>query len=140
MTRDEIRQLFDRRLDAWQRRDVEALTLAHAEHCVLESPAAGEVVGRAAIENIYRSMFKSFPDLVMENPELLVDGDHAVQLGTVAGTNVGGFMDLPPTGKQFRFPIVFICRLDNGLITHEKRIYDFTGMLVKIGILKAKPV
>ena len=25
------------------------------------------------------------------------------------------------------------------LITHERRIYDFTGMLVQIGVLKAKP-
>lgn len=139
MTREETQRFFDRRRDAFNRRDAAALTLDHAEHCVLESPVAGEVTGRAAIENVYRAFFKSFPDLVMENAELLVDNDRAVQVATIAGTNVGGFMDLPPTGRQFRFPVVFIYRFENGQIVHEKRIYDFTGMLVKIGILKAKP-
>jgi len=25
-------------------------------------------------------------------------------------------------------------------IAHERRIYDFTGLLIQIGVLKAKPV
>jgi hypothetical protein len=28
---------------------------------------------------------------------------------------------------------------DDGLIEHERRIYDFTGLLVQIGVLRAKP-
>ena len=28
----------------------------------------------------------------------------------------------------------------NGLIARERRIYDFTGLLIQIGVLKAKPV
>ena len=49
-------------------------------------------------------------------------------------------MGLPPTGKQFRFNGAFIFTLENGQIAHERRIYDFTGMLVQIGVLKAKPL
>jgi hypothetical protein len=35
--------------------------------------------------------------------------------------------------------MVTVCRVADGLIVHERRIYDFTGMLVQIGVLKAKP-
>ena len=42
MTRDETQQFFDRRVDAWRRRDVDALMRAHTEDCVLESPLAGK--------------------------------------------------------------------------------------------------
>jgi hypothetical protein len=28
---------------------------------------------------------------------------------------------------------------DDGLIEHERRIYDFTGLLVQLGVLRAKP-
>ena len=30
--------------------------------------------------------------------------------------------------------------LENGLIARERRIYDFTGLAVQVGALKAKPV
>ena len=140
MTRDETRQLFDRRIDAWRLRDIGALTRAHTDDCVLESPLAGRVTGRAAIENVYRSFVTSFPDLTIENPELVVDGDNVVQTVTFSGTNTGGFMSMAPTGKRFSFAAVLICTLRDGLIAHEKRIYDFTGFLLEIGVLKAKPI
>jgi steroid delta-isomerase-like uncharacterized protein len=140
MTRDETRQVFDRRIDAWRLRDIDALTHAHTDDCVLESPLAGKVTGRAAIENVYRSFVTSFPDLTIENPELIVDGDNVVQTVTFSGTNTGGFMSMAPTGKRFSFAAVLICTLRDGLIAREKRIYDFTGFLLEIGVLKAKPI
>jgi predicted ester cyclase len=52
---------------------------------------------------------------------------------------MGGFMGLPPTGKPFRLPIVHFYEFQDGHILPERRIYDFTGLLVQIGVLKAKP-
>lgn len=140
MTRDETQQFFDRRVEAWRRRDVDALMRAHAEDCVLESPLAGKVTGRAAIENVYRAFVTSFPDVTIENPELVIDGDRVVQTVVFSGTNTGGFMNMAPTGKHFRFAAVLICTMRDGQIAHEKRIYDFTGFLLEIGVLKAKPI
>ena len=140
MTRDETQRFFDRRVDAWRRRDVEALMRAHTGDCVLESPLAGKVTGRAAIENVYRAFVTSFPDVTIDTPELFIDGDHAVQTVTFSGTNTGGFMGMAPTGKRFSFFAVLICTMRDGLIAHERRIYDFTGFLLEIGVLKAKPI
>ena len=33
----------------------------------------------------------------------------------------------------------FIYRLQDGLIVHERRILDFTGVLIQVGVLRAKP-
>lgn len=140
MTRDDAQQFFNRRIDAWRRHDVEALMLAHTDDCVLESPIAGLVTGRSAIENVYRAFVTSFPDMTIENPDLIVDGDRAVQTVTFSGTNTGGFMGMAPTGKRFSLAAVLICTLRNGQIAHERRIYDFTGFLLEIGVLKAKPI
>lgn len=140
MTRDEAQQFFDRRVDAWRRRDVDALTRDHSENCVLESPLAGEVRGRSAIEKVYRGFLASFPDFAIDDLELIVEGSRVVQIVTMSGTNTGGFMGLAPTGKHFKFPLVAVFTFENGLIVHERRIYDFTGMLTQIGVLKAKPV
>jgi ketosteroid isomerase-like protein len=46
---------------------------------------------------------------------------------------------MPASGRPFRFPIVFVLDVRDGLIVHDRRIYDFTGLLVQIGMIKAKP-
>jgi hypothetical protein len=35
---------------------------------------------------------------------------------------------------------VFLLDVQDHHIVHDRRIYDFTGLLVQIGVLKAKPV
>jgi steroid delta-isomerase-like uncharacterized protein len=140
MTREEIVRVFDRRHDAFARHDAEALAADHAKDGVLESPMAGGTVsGREAIAKIYRGLFVGFPDVAIDWTDLLIDGDRVVEMGTMSGTDTGGFMGLPPTGKHFCFPIALICTYKDGLIAHERRVYDFTGMLVQIGLLKTKP-
>jgi len=140
MTRDEIAQFFARRAKSFAALDARAVASSHAEDCVFESPLAGRLLGRAAIENFYQSLFTSFSDFAFEQTDLLIDGDRAVQIGVVSGTNDGGFMGLPPTRKRFNFAVVLVCTLRDGFIVAERLVYDFTGWMVQIGILKAKPL
>ena len=140
MTRDETLSLFARRRDAWRRHDAAALAADHTEHCTLDSPMAGTVAGRDAIRSVYQAWFTGFPDLVLDDEELIVDADRVVQISMVSGTDTGGFMELPPTGKGFRIPTVFLYVLSGGKISRWRSVYDFTGVLVQIGMLKAKPV
>ena len=141
MTREEIVKLVNRRREAFARLDAEALAADHAEDGVHESPAAGgTVTGREAIAKFYRAWFAGFPDVTMDWSDLVIDGDRVVEVATASGTDTGGFMGLPATGKRFRLPVVFMFTLTDGLIAHQRSVYDFTGMLVQIGVLKAKPV
>jgi steroid delta-isomerase-like uncharacterized protein len=139
MTRDEIIAFFARRQDAFARHDAAALAAAHAEDCVMESPWAGTVTGSEAIEQVYRHWFTAFPDVAYQGEELLIDGNRVAQIATFVGTDRGGFMGLPATGRPFRLPLVLVCTLNEHQIVHQRSIYDFTGMLVQIGMLKAKP-
>jgi steroid delta-isomerase-like uncharacterized protein len=139
MTREEIVRLFERRQIAMDRRDVAALTALHATDGVLESAMAGTLRGRQAIEQFYVGLFASFPDLTYEPEELLIDGDRVMQKAAFGGTDSGGFMGLPPTGKQVRVPAVFLFTLRDQQIVRLESIYDFTRMLVQVGVLKVKP-
>jgi steroid delta-isomerase-like uncharacterized protein len=139
MTREETTALFARRQDAMNRHDVAGLTTLFAEDCVVESPTAGGVVqGLPTVEAIYRTWVTGFPDVVFATEDLLIDGDQVAWIVRAAGTDTGGFMGLPPTGRAFEVPMVMLATLNDRHIVHERRIYDFTGMLVQIGILKAK--
>lgn len=88
---------------------------------------------------MYRAWFAAFPDVVTTTDDLLIDDSRAALAATITGTDIGGFMGLLPTGKPFRLPIVHLYKLQDEQILHERRIYDFTGLLVQIGVLKAKP-
>jgi len=139
MTRAEITTLVGRRDTAINRRDVSALTALHADDGVVESAMAGTVEGRGAIGDIYRAWFTAFPDAAMQPGDLVIDGDRAVQFGTITGTDTGGFMGVPATSKSFKMPVVFFFTFHDGEIAYARHLYDFTGLLVQIGVLKAKP-
>jgi steroid delta-isomerase-like uncharacterized protein len=141
MTRSEITDMIARVLDAWRRRDITALADFHAEDGVVESPfAGGETRGREAIAKVYDAFFRAFPDLTMQTDEPLIDGDRVVLVTRLSGTDRGGFMGMHPSGRFVDFPCVLLFDLENGLITRERRIYDFTGLAVQVGAIKAKPV
>ena len=141
MTRQEIEALFARRQQAWDRLDAAALTADHTDASVVDSPlAGGPTTGREAIAKLYQTYFGAFTDLRLEQDELLIDGDRVVLLGRISGTDNGGFMGMRATGRRVSVPIAFYYELEWGRIARERRIYDFTGVLVQVGLIKAKPV
>ena len=140
MTRAEITALFDRRQVAYDNLDAAALAADYADDCVVDSPTGGTHTGRAAVESVFEAVFDAFLDMRTHTDYLVIDGDHVAQFMTVEGSNMGGFLGLSASGKPFRLAAAFVYVLKDRQIVRERRIYDFTGMLTQIGVLKTKPV
>ena len=141
MTREEITQLFARRRQAWDMLDAAALAADYSDDATVDSPlAGGSATGREAIERVYLTYFAAFPDFKFEQDLLLIDGEQAAQLGRVTGTDNGGFMGMAPTRRRITFRVAVFHTLRDGVIVRERRIYDFTGLLIQVGLLKAKPI
>jgi steroid delta-isomerase-like uncharacterized protein len=139
MSREEIMQFFANRNDAWNRHDVATLTADHTEDGEVDSPLWGHVKGRPFILEIYAQWFSSFPDVEFLAEDLLIDGNRAVQFGKMIGVHEGTFCGLAPTGKRFTVRCAFRFVFEGSRIAQETRIYDFTGMLLQLGVLEAKP-
>ena len=139
MTRDEILALMSRRIAGYAKRDAAALAATHAENSSVASPMGGVQEGREEIERVYRNWFAAFQDIKTEQDDLLIDGDRAVLIARVSGTHSGDFMGLPATGRQMEVLMVSLMTVADGFVIDERRIYDFTGLLVQVGVLKAKP-
>ncbi|MDM7995536.1 MAG: ester cyclase [Acidobacteriota bacterium] len=139
MSREEIVSFFAGRDEAWNRHDFSALTQDHTVDCEVESPVGGSVKGRDAIQNIYKGWFSSFPDVEYRTEHLLIDENRAAQFVLMTGIQRGEFCGLAPTGKRFEIRCAFLFSFKDHKIAHEIRIYDFTGMLLQLGVLKAKP-
>lgn len=138
MTRDEIAAIFERRRSAYLRHDAAALAADYSEDCVIDSPSGGVHHGRAAAEQVLRNVFEAL-NVTLDQEALIIDGNAVAQEVSLHGQDVGQFFGLPPTGKVFRVPGVFLYRLKDGQIAWERRIYDFTGLLIQVGLLKARP-
>jgi len=139
MTRQEIETILARRLAAMQRRDPEAIAATHAEDSVYTSMFIGTVQGRTAIASLYRDFFLAFPDAEVELENQLIDGDRAAISWSYRGRHLGEFCGLPATGRIFQLHMALFFVFQNGGIVHARSIYDLTGLLVQIGVLKAKP-
>jgi len=139
MTREEMLAFCDRRLEAWRRRDPAALAADHAERGTVVSPIYSKVVGRAAIQRSYESLFGSFPDWTMDKETPLIDADRVAVPFTARATHSGRFMGLDGTGRRCEIHGVLLMEMQDGLIAHERRVYDFTGLLIQLGVLRSKP-
>ena len=136
---DTIRQLLARHEAAYKQRDPKALAADYTQDAVVSSPMFPHAQGRTAIENSYASLFRVFPDWEMTFDAPCTSGTRAMQLCKVRGTQQGEFMGLPGTGKRLEFDCVLTFDFADGLIVRERRIYDFTGLLIQLGVLRGKP-
>ena len=139
MNRAKTLEFFVRRDAVWQRHDSVALAADHAEDGEVDSPVFGKVNGRSAIQYSYGQWFLSFPDAEYVTEHLLIDRSEVVQFVKMSGTQKGEFCGLAATGKRFEIRCAFYFSFANDKIAREIRIYDFTGALLQLGVLKAKP-
>lgn len=139
MTREEILAFFEARQRAWQACDPLALAAGHAEHGTVLSPMFGRRVGRDAIRDSYRLLFATFPDWTLTAEPVLIDGLRVAQPFSVTATHVGEFMGLSGTNRRFQTYGVRLFDMQDGLIQRERRHYDFTGLLIQVGVLRGRP-
>ena len=138
MTRDEVLKFLADRQSAWEARDPAALARFHHQEGTAESPIFGTVTGRDALEESYRELFYVFEDWTLTGHEIIVDGDRAVQLFSVHATHSREMFGVSATHRRFEIRGALVISFRDGLIGHERRIYDFTGMLIQLGVIKPK--
>lgn len=139
VTREEISAVLGEWLEAWKSRDAVSLAAKYSEDGVYTSMLADTIRGRQAIESLYRSWFSAFPDMVFEVESLVIEGELAAILWSQRGRHLGDFCGLAGTGRSFLLHGVFFMALNEGQIISMRSIYDFTGLLLQVGVLKAKP-
>lgn len=128
MPTDSPADLFNRWHQAWSARDIEAAMALYADDCVVETPTYGTVQGKAALEEVDRRVFADFPDIHLEDLQLIVDEHRLVVSAIVTGTDVRG--TLGREGASLRFPAVLLWSIHNSRIVKERRLWDFSGFLL----------
>ena len=83
----------------------------------------------------HQMMVAGFPDYQTVIDELIAEGDKVVAPITMAGTNTGSFMGIPPTGKFISFTGIYIARIANEKIVEHWGEEDGVSLLGQLGVL-----
>lgn len=137
-TRDQILALFDERQQQWREKDTHSLALGHAADGVVVSPIFGTVHGREAIERSYNNLFHVFADWTFEGEDPIIDGARIAQPFVADATHTSDLFGVPASGRRFEIRGVLLYAIVDMKIQEERRFYDFTGMLVQLGVLKTR--
>ena len=139
MTRAAIEELLAKQKDAFARRDAAALAALHAPNGTFDSPAYGVVAGRQAIHDIYRYWYKAFPDFLLTWESAIIDPPRAAYFWDFNGTTAGPFFGEVKVGSKVK--MIGAAELACGPegILRIRHVFDFSGTLMRAGVLKVKP-
>jgi predicted ester cyclase len=88
----------------------------------------------ARVEPI-RRYHQAFPDLHLDVEELIVAGDTVVLRGTFRGTDTGGRLGRPSTGRAVEDWIVDIMHFEGDKVVNEWIGADNLGLFIQLGVL-----
>src|SRR5579859_3374357 len=76
-----------------------------------------------------RGSLAGFPDLQETPEEMVAEGDRVVVRHRLAGTHLGPFLGVEPTGRQVSVMVVDFYRIADGKIVEEVSLVDVFGLL-----------
>lgn len=122
-------------IEAFNRRDLDAVVECYAEDAVNFQVAAGEpAAGREEIRQETAEFFKGFPDAWSKIENLLADGDWAAWEWLGGGTFTGEFYGIDPTGKSFEIRGCGFFNFKDGQIIYQRGYWDKLSWFSQIGI------
>ena len=142
MTRDEIQTLVDEFVAAWTAQNLERLLACYDTAAELNSPLLHTQRGIEGIERAHQDVFMAFADNTLDVHNVVIDVERqqAVLVFTLGATMRGEFHGFPASGRRTATPCAFVMQFKNGRIISERRLYDYGGFLMQLGILKTRSV
>ena len=135
MSTEENKALVRRYQEAHNTNNLAALSEIVAADLTSHNKIPGTPPGLEGGKAVHQMLVAAFPDLHTDTEELIAEGDKVVQRFMVSGTDKGGFMGAPPTGKHYKVTGMSIFRIANGKIVEHWGVFDQLGVLQQLGMV-----
>ena len=127
--------------EAWNRHDVEAILALHTEDSVFENhTSGGRAVGKAAIREVLKGVFATFPDIRFDARRTYVRDGVVTQEWTASGTLAvpftRGATTVQPTGRKVSWNGVDVIPFDGTLVARKDVYVDSMSFLKALGFEK----
>ena len=92
--------------------------------------------GRDGTKALILGLRSMFPDIKLTIEDTAAEGDKVWIRMRSTGTNKGGIMGKPPTGKKMEIDVFDVCRIREGKIVEHWGVPDQLAMLEQVGIIE----
>lgn len=116
--------------EVWNKRNYEA---AQDLYAATYTNGFGE--GPAARIEPIRRYHEAFPNLRIEVEEIIVCDETVVLRSTFLGTDTGGYVGRPPTGRAVEEWVVTIMHFDGEKVVREWVGADKLGLFIQLGVV-----
>ena len=137
MSIEENKAIVRRLFEEMNRGNLDAADEIFADDFVNHSPGPGGTPDREGLKQYIARIHASFPDYHYHVEDMIAEGDKVVYRFLMSGTDTGGIMGMPPTGKQVKAESIGILRFAHGKAVERWNIPDTLGMLQQLGIMPA---
>jgi steroid delta-isomerase-like uncharacterized protein len=126
-----IRRFYD---EVWAKGNLDVADEVFADEYVRHDFREGTPESGAAGQKQIAAGFRAaFPDLTWDVDFLLADGDFVVGRWTAAGTHLGPWAGVEPTGSRMRFSGINVFRLADGRVVEIWNHRDDLGLMEQLG-------
>jgi predicted ester cyclase len=134
MSADQNRAIFRRVIEeGFDKGNLEALDECFPPHFTehqFDLPSTLE-----GLKGSIRFLRDAFAPFSLTIEDMVADGDTVWARLTGRGTDSGGIMGRPPTGRTFEITVLDVCRFEKGKIVEHWGVPDRFHQLVQLGLL-----
>ena len=94
--------------------------------------------GKPGMGRVFAALWRSYPDLSVSIEEQEAEGDLVRTRLTLSGTDRGGVMWYPPTGRRATFTADFVDRFSDGKLVEHSGRADTEDLLRQLGLAEAR--
>lgn len=135
-TRPAVRRFVE---EVWDAGDADALVELTTDGFALHQLVADETHDREGFAAFLADTHDAMPDFSMTIDDLVVEGDDAVALLTMAGTPEKPLQAVQPTGKSFSVRVFQKYRVEDGRVAEVWVMADAIGTLSQLGVFPPGP-
>jgi steroid delta-isomerase-like uncharacterized protein len=127
-----VRRFYD---DVLNRRNADLLDELAVEDYIEHDPFPGQGNGRADLKARVGMFFNAFNPLHFTIEDVIAEGDKVVVRWTNAGTDSGGFMGAPATGREFGIAGIDIHVVRDGKLAEHWHVVDLLKQMQQLGMI-----
>ena len=91
--------------------------------------------GKASLKDAITRVSAGLADATMSIEDVIAEGDRVAVRLTSHARQVGPFMGLPPSGKDYTIGEIHVFRIRDGRVAEHWHQADFLGMLRQLGAM-----